>query len=96
MYITVSICTRWPDMPLARGLSDEREKPLDAADIYSVIVRALGSLSASMGVLENSRDGRRKRRKVNDGVIIQRHPVCHFGHNKKKKEESRERKRSFD
>lgn len=38
-------------MPLARGLSDEREKPLDAADIYSVIVRALGSLSASMGGL---------------------------------------------
>jgi hypothetical protein len=74
---------------------------LDATDIYSVTVRALGLLSGStvwgLAVLETVEtvgrddDGGQRRRKVNDGVIIQRHPVCHFGHRKNKKK----RKKKF-
>lgn len=98
MYITASICTRWLDMSLDQGLSDEGENRWMQRTSIQSLYEHLVSYQAVWGlaVLETVEtvgrddDGGQRRRKVNDGVIIQRHPVCHFGHRQNKKKRKKE------
>ena len=85
-------------MSLDQGLSDEGENRWMQRTCIKSLYEHLVSYQAVWGlaVLETVEtvgrgDGGQRRRKVNDGVIIQRHPVCHFGHRKNKKK----RKKKF-